>query len=123
MFSDSELSRMRKTQEESMMWECAIEAYSLINGVPAYAEAILSICGFQIISRVGGNGAGAFYETIEADAELRLPLSVSIGMRDRVTLLKQFGKELTPARVYEVIKLPDSFGPSGQVVSLKEVYN
>lgn len=122
MFDAATLSQLRKTQEASMMHECTIESYIVGgDGTISYGKAVTTICGFKALS-YSAMSDGSLYETIRADAEIRLPLAVSCGMHDRITLTKSFGTELDPARHYEVCELPDSFGPSGQVVRVKEVY-
>ena len=122
MFSRSELEAMRQTQEAHMMHECAIEPYIVGgDGTISYGAPATTVCGFRALS-YSGRADGSLYETIQADGEIRLPLDVSCGMHDRITLVKSFGTALNPARHYEVCELPDSFGPSGQVVRVKEVY-
>ncbi len=105
-----------------MMHECIIESYIVGgDGTISYGEGIVSVCGFKALS-YSGRADNALYDVIQADAELRLPLNVKIGMRDRVTLTKSFGTELDPVLHFEVSDMPDSFGPSGHVVRLKEVF-
>lgn len=105
-----------------MMHECAIEPYIVgEDGTISYGAPVTTVCGFKAenyAARPGGN----LYETVQADAELRLPLCVSVGMHDRVRLTKSFDKALDPEPCFEVCGFPDSFGPSGHVVRLKEVY-
>ena len=122
IFSKADLAGFRKTQESTMMHECEIEAYIVGgDGTISYGAPVVSICGYKALS--GGQAGGALYEAVTADAELRLPLDVVIGMHDRVTLTKSFGTELDPVLHFEVCELPDSYGPSGHVVRLKEAYS
>ena len=122
MFDAATLHSFRRTQEASMMHECTIEAYQVDEeGTVSYGEPVSTVCGFKALSYSGRDG-GTLYDTVQADGEVRLPLSVSIGMHDRVTLTASFGTALDPVRHYEVCELPDSFGPSGHVVRVKEVY-
>lgn len=122
MFDAATLAQLRRTQESSMMHECEIEPYIVGgDGTISYGSAVTTVCGFKALS-YSGRSDGSLYETIQADAEIRLPLDVPCGMHDRITLTSSFGTELDPARHYEVCELPDSFGPSGQVVRVKEVY-
>ncbi len=122
MFGAKTLAQLRKTQEASMMHECEIEAYIVgEDGTVSYGQAVTSACGFKALS-YSGRGDSALYDTIQADGEIRLPLDTAIGMRDRVTLTKSFGAALDPVRHFEVCDLPDSFGPSGHVIRVREVY-
>lgn len=61
------------------------------------------------------------YETVESSAELRLPLDVAIGVKDRVTITKAYGEARGDLH-FEVNRLPENHGPSGQVVGLQEIY-
>ena len=122
MFDAATLHSFRRTQEASMMHECTIEAYQVDEeGTVSYGEPVSTVCGFKALQYNTGGG-NALYDVVQADGEIRLPLSVSIGMHDRVTLVSSFGEALDPVRHYEVCELPDSFGPSGHVVRVKEVY-
>ena len=122
MFDARTLEQLRKTQEASMMHECDIEAYIVGgDGTISYGEPAHSICGFKALSYLG-RASGELYDVVQADAELRLPLDVPVGVHDRVNLTKSFDKELDPVLHFEVCDLPDSYGPSGHVVRLKEIY-
>ena len=104
-----------------MQHYCSIEPYVVgEDGTVSYGQAVDSACGFN--AKAGGLSSGDMYETVQADAELRLPLGVAVGMKDRVTVIAAYG-ETVVSRVYEVVGLPDSFGPSGQVVQLQEIYS
>ena len=123
-FSKAALTQFRNTQESTMMHECTIEAYTVgEDGTISYRAPVRSVCGFSAVSYAGRGAGEALYETVQADAEMRLPLQTAIGMNDRVTLIRSFDKRLPVPRHFEVCSLPDSFGPSGQVVKLKEVYS
>lgn len=123
MFDAQTLAQLRRTQEASMMHECDIEPYIVgDDGSISYGQPVHSICGFMYETR-SQNAVNDLYEIIQANGELRLPLDVVIGMRDRVTITKSFGRALDPAPRFEVCELPDSFGPSGHVVKLKEIYS
>ena len=122
IFDARTLAQLRKTQEDHMAHECLIEAYVVgEDGTISYGAPVESICGFKALNYKNSEG-GDLYETVQADAELRLPLDVQIGPHDRVTLTKSFDRDLDPVRHFEVTGLPDSYGPSGHVVELKEVY-
>lgn len=115
------IARLRATQESSMHHVCSIEPYIVAeDGTISYGTAFETVCGFELTTTTLNSGSA--YEDIAAEAKLRLPVGVPIGMKDRVTLTASFGEQLTTPRVFEVTGLPGSFGPSGQVVNLEEVY-
>ena len=117
------LARLRRTQESTMLHECTVEPYTVGgDGTVTYGKAVTSVCGFKALSGAV-RGASVLYDVVQADAEIRLPLNVAVGMRDRITLTKSFGASLDPVRRFEVCDLPDSFGPSGHVVRLREIYS
>jgi len=121
IFNRTTLSGMRKTQESTMCHVCRVEPYIVAgDGTVSYGKAFKTKCGFKLSS--GYSSDSGMYETVEATAEIRFPLGVRIGMKDRVTILESFGTKLAAPRVFEVSRLPGSFGPSGQVVQASEVY-
>lgn len=121
MISGSARAMMRNTQERSMQHVCTIEPYIVAgDGTVSYGKAVQTICGFDLTS--GSEDHGASYDSISAVAKLRLPLNVAVGMNDRVTITAAFGQAIA-TRVFQVTALPDSFGPSGQVVELQEIYS
>ena len=121
MITASMRAFMRKTQEETMQHTCCIEHYIVAgDGTVSYtAPGEETICGFSVVN--GSNSNGAVFDSIQVDAQLRLPKDVYIGMKDRVTLLTAYGEDVEE-RTFEVVKLPESFGPSATVVSLQEVF-
>ena len=65
-----------------MMHECTIEAYQVDEeGTVSYGEPVTTVCGFKALSYSRRDG-GTLYDTVQADGEVRLPLSVSIGMHE-----------------------------------------
>lgn len=121
MITGAARSMMQNTQERSMQHVCKIEHYIVAgDGTTSYGKPYKTICGFN--AKAGGLSSGSMYETVQADAELRLPLDVMVGMKDRVTVLAAYGETIA-SRVYEIVGLPDSFGPSGQVIQLQEIYS
>lgn len=116
------LAQLRRTQESSMMHECTIEPYVVADdGTISYGKPVTGVpCGFNLKS--GSGTQGDAYETISETAELRLQIGTAIGMKDRVTITSSFGQAVTSAR-FEVSSLPDTFGPSGYVVGLSEIYS
>ena len=120
IFDKATLAQLRKTQEASMMHECVIEPYIVADdGTVSYGKGVNSVCGFNANS--GTVSAGTAYDSVDATAELRLPIGVAVGMKDRVTITAAFGQAVA-SKTYEVSGLPDSFGPSGQVVRLSEIW-
>ena len=120
MITGSMRAAMRKTQESTMQHCCVIEPYRVAgDGTVSYGNQIESICGFDLTT--GSHDTGTLYDSVSASAKLRLPLDVPIGMNDRVTVFAAYGETVT-SRVFQVTALPDSFGPSGQVAILQEIY-
>ena len=100
---------------------CQIEPYIVAeDGTISYGAPVESICGFQLLS--GALSEGTMYDTVAASAKLRLPIGVQIGMHDRVTIIAAYG-ETVAARTFKVTGLPGSFGPSGQVADLQEIWS
>ena len=113
---------MQRVQESTMQHTCSVEPYIVADdGTISYGAPFVTECGFNA---AGGNkSAGELYESVQADATMRLPLGRRIGVKDRVTILTAYGDRLHPAPVYEVSRIPDRFGPSGSVVELTEIYS
>lgn len=116
------LAQLRKTQEASMMHECTIEAYTVgEDGTISYGQPVTTICGFDSHSeKLTGHD---IYESITAGASIRLPYGTAIGMKDRITLTRSFGEALVTQRIFEVVDFPDTFGPSGIQVEVREIYS
>ena len=121
LFDAATLAQFRKTQESTMMHTCTIEPYIVAeDGTISYGTPVTGVpCGFKLTS--GSENAGETYDSIAASAELRLPIGTAIGMKDRITITGAFGQAVAAAR-FEVCHLPDTFGPSGYVVGLQEIY-
>ncbi|MBQ9402119.1 MAG: hypothetical protein IJU38_07080 [Clostridia bacterium] len=123
IFDARTLDQLRKTQEASMMHECTIEPYIVgEDGTISYGEPSAPIpCGFDAHS--GTLTGHEVYETISAGASIRLPLGTDIGMKYRITLIKSFDQLLPEPRVFEVVDFPDTFGPSGGQIEVREIYS
>lgn len=123
LFDAQTLAQLQRTQESTMMHTCVISPYIVGgDGTISYgAQGETLPCGFKALN--GASSSGTLYETVTADAELRLPLGTQVKTMDRVTILSSFGRPLDPAPTYEVFRVPDSFGPSGLVVQLREIYS
>ena len=124
MLTGSAREMMRKTQEDAMQHACIIERYIVAeDGTVSYGPPTQPIhCGFKANSGSASYNRDDFYDSVLADAELRLPLGVKVAVKDRVTIISSFGKRLIPAPLYEVSRIPDSFGPSAQTAELMEIY-
>lgn len=122
LFDAQTLAQFKRTQESTMMHECTIEPYIVgEDGTISYGTPVTGVpCGFRMLGNSENNGE--LYDTVSVSAEIRLPLGTAVGLKDRVTITASFGQAVTSAR-FEVVHLPDSFGPSGQVVGLSEVYS
>lgn len=122
LFRSAELAGLSNVQKMHMMHECTIEAYTIGgDGTVSYGKGTDSVCGFSLNS--GDMTGKEVYEDVQVSASVRLPLGTAVGMKDRITLTKAFGSTLDTPRVFEVVDFPDSFGPSGIVVKVREVYN
>lgn len=122
IFDAATLAQFRRTQEASMMHECTIEAYTVgEDGTISYAAPVTTVCGFDAHS--GELSGHEVYESITAGASIRLPYGTAVGMKDRITLTKSFGAVLAVPRVFEVVDFPDTFGPSGIQVEVREIYS
>ena len=122
IFDAKTLVQLRKTQEASMMHECTIEPYIVgDDGTISYGAPVTRVpCGFDSHSeKLTGH---EIYESITAGASIRLPYGTAVGMKDRITLTKSFDKPVNPPRTFEVVDFPDTFGPSGFQVEVREVY-
>ena len=120
MITGSVKAAMRRTQESTMEHVCEIEPYRVAgDGTVSYGSPHESICGFDLTT--GSMDTGTLYDSISASARLRLPVDTPIGMNDRVTVYVAYGETVT-SRLFQVIALPDSFGPSAQVALLQEIY-
>ena len=110
---------MQRVQLQAMQHTCLIEPYIVAgDGTVSYGSAFETVCGFDAGS--SGSSRGELYETAPISAQLRLPLDVQIGVKDRVTIISAYGEDILPMR-YEVSRIPTP-GPSAQTVSLAEVY-
>lgn len=118
-----EITRMRSTQESSMVDTCEIiqrnagtDGYNLPNRTyPASGSP--SACGFKPGSRREVQEEG---QVIVADAELRLPVGTAISHLDHVKITHRHGTALGTPLTFEVIGNP-ARGPSGLVATLRTV--
>ena len=122
MFNAIELTGMQETQEDHMMDECVIRTYSGVRDsygqiISSYIDGVTTKCGLYM---TGGEIMDKTNKTtIQYDATLRLPLAVTITLRDRIKITKRFGTTVT-AQEYDIVS-PLLVGPSGIRVYLREV--
>lgn len=123
VFSSSELSSFRRTQDGAMMDTCTILTQSAGatdgygNPADSYSEGSPLDCGYKPRS---SREAQQGNETVLIDAELRLPVATTIKSADKVKLTKRYGETLTTPLIFYVVGQPAK-GPSGLVVNLRRV--
>lgn len=119
----NELSRMKVAQEEGMMDLCQILTYSetldaINHPVPSWVDGPMTACG---LDPTGGQEVrGADKIIVRWDAMIRLPLTTSFNLRDRIKIMRRFGQLVSDAIIYEIIG-PADIGPSGLVIPLRKV--
>lgn len=122
VLSQSELGGMERTQEAAMMDTCIIYAYSAAGRdaygkpAPTYTALGATRCGYKADAStevLPGN------DTATIDATIRLPGSTSINDRDRLELIRRFGRLMVPI-MFEVVGQPAP-GPSAIVAKVRRV--
>jgi len=124
VFTATELSRMRTTQNGAMQDECILQRYAEgagddygPGGPPTYPEDTAIACGFKPASvREIMDGA----QVAMTAAQIRLPIATVLDNRDHIKLTKRFGETLLTAEAYRIIGHPKR-GPSGLVVQVETV--
>lgn len=124
-----ELARLQDTQESAMLDRCTLliyqtgahDAYGM--PTPVYNIGASLACGYDATARkevsVPSGAAGGTQVAI-TDAVLRLPVSATVGNKDRVKITHRLGELLSVQPVYELIGEPRR-GPSGLVLNLRSV--
>lgn len=121
-FSSSELDSMARTQQSAMMDQCLIFAHSTgtanVYGkkVDSYGAGVPSVCGYDATASAEVLQGT---EVATVDAAIRLPVNTVIDDRDRIQLVRRFGRTVAPL-MFDVVGLPE-MGPSGLVVKVKRV--
>ena len=129
MVDDLDLAQMRADQADSLHDTCVILSHS--ESQDSFGEMVSSwtsgtslACGFEPTGgkerpRSGGSThpAGTL---LVVDARLRLPLTVSLGVKDKVRITHRYGEALAVPLTFGVAGLPRR-GASGLVVDLQEV--
>lgn len=79
-----------------------------------------TVCGLEMVFLQSGDSlsSGMHYQTIDADARLRLPVGVLVHPKDEIEVTHRFGAEINPHQMYKVVQFAES-GSSGQRVFLK----
>ena len=124
MFSSSDLTNMRTVQTDHMMDTCVFQAYvetadtfgELVQTWPADSAAV--VCGLDM--RPGNERHGVDMTVLSYDATLRLPITSTPDVKDRVKVTKRFDEALGTALVYDIVG-PIQRGPSGIRLLLKRV--
>lgn len=121
--NSQDLARMRADQADSLHDTCVILTYSESqNGfgemAGSWTAGAALACGFEPTGGREKPRAGG--DTLIVEGRLRLPLTTTIGTRDRVRITHRHGTALSPALTFDVAGLPRR-GPSGLVVDLREV--
>lgn len=123
-FTADELTMMRAAQAGHMLDTCYLQVYSAsINSfgepVVTYTEAASSTtCGLDM--RPGSERHEPDKSVTEYDAIIRLPITTSVTVRDRIRVSARFAEALGSPIVFSVVG-PIQRGPSGVRLLLKRV--
>jgi hypothetical protein len=123
MFSATDLTKTRSTQDAHMMDTCKRLVYgrtfnSFNEPIEAWTAATTAIiCGLDM--KAGNEIDKTTMTIVEYDAILRLPIATIVDPKDRIQITKRFGESIT-AIDYEIVS-PIQRGPSGVRVLLRKV--
>lgn len=121
-FTDTELTRMRATQDGAMQDECYVRART-VYGPDTWGMDQVTYerrtgspvpCGVDPTAPREAHGTG---EVGLIDVVLRLPLDTVVENGDRIELLSRYDEDLAAAEWYEIVG-PVERGPSGFVLQL-----
>lgn len=123
-FTDDELEYMRNVQEGHMMDTCVFQHRTVTPNT--YNEQVETWptdsaeinCGLDM--RPGSERRGVDSTVLQYDAVLRLPITTSVDVKDKIRITKRFGEILTTPLTYEIVG-PVQRGPSGIRVLLKRI--
>jgi hypothetical protein len=123
MFTTAELAGMRTAQDLHMMDEYVPQTYSsTVNSfgemIATYYDEEAAICGLDM--RPGSERYGRDNTPLEYDATLRLLITSTPDVKDRIKITTRFGEILATALIYEIVG-PIQRGPSGIRLLLKRV--
>ena len=124
MFSTDDLTGMRAVQTAHMMDTCKFQA--CVQTADTFNEQVETwpvdgaelTCGLDM--RPGSERHGMDKTVLEYDATLRLPLTATPNVKDRVKVTKRFGEALAVALVYDIVG-PIQRGPSGVRLLLRRI--
>lgn len=124
MFSTEDLTGMRAAQVAHMMDTCVFQACvetansfnELVKTWPVDSAAV--VCGLDM--RSGSERWGAEKTVLQYDATIRLPITATPDVKDRVKVTKRFDETLVAPLVYDIVG-PIQRGPSGIRLLLKRV--
>jgi hypothetical protein len=123
-FDTTLLSRLQSTQEVAMQDTGYLQTYSRTfnsfgEQVDTWTESVTATaCGLDM--RTGAERHGTENTLVEYDATVRLPISATPDIKDRIRITKRFGVSLGTALTFE-IEGPIQRGPSGIRLLLKRV--
>ena len=115
-FSAADLTNMRAAQEAHMMDTCVIQAYvhtgdSFNEQVETWpADGAALSCGLDM--RPGSERHGTDKTVVNYDATIRLPITSTPDIRDRIKVTKRHGEALGTPLVYSIGGTVQR-GPSG----------
>ena len=122
-FSDTELERMRETQTSAMQDLGFIQDWDpvTVSGEeqPAWTERSDSTpLGINmlvnVIARQRQESRGREMDTVVIDGQIRLPLGVSIDVKDRIRIVKRYGQPVSEMIV--AVASESLEGPSGIMI-------
>lgn len=122
-FSDTELERMRSTQTGAMQDLGFIQDYApvTVSGEeqPAWTERSDSTpLGVNLLVNVSARQRqemhGSDLDTVLVDGQIRLPLGISIDVKDRIRIVKRYGQPISEMVVAIAGELLE--GPSGIMI-------
>jgi len=122
-FSTADLTNMRAAQEAHMMDTCCIQTVTQTGDsfnqlVETFTDGDDLPCGLDM--RPGSERHGIDKTVVNYDATLRLPITATPDVKDRIKVSKRFGEALGAALIYNIVG-PIQRGPSGIRLLLKRI--
>ncbi len=122
-FSTADLTNMRAAQEAHMMDTCCIQTVTQTGDsfnqlVETFTDGDDLPCGLDM--RPGSERHGIDKTVVTYDATLRLPITATPDVKDRIKISKRFGEALGAALIYNIVG-PIQRGPSGIRLLLKRI--
>lgn len=124
MFLSGDLTNMRATAVEHMMDICKLQA--VVETADTFGELVQTwpadgaelTCGLDM--RPGSERHGVDNVILEYDATLRLPITSTPDVKDKIKITKRFDEALVVPLVYEIVGTIQR-GPSGIRLLLKRI--